>query len=335
MWGNTVGWVISGILGLGLSFMLYMVASPPSRTDPTGSAKFAIAYKPLALPAGADAAAAPGTKDCDAGEFYRKAIEDYQVTARAYERFKTDRMNGSEKDMSGIAYIVEGRNCRNGTIFAKELPKIVNYDNSEPPLEALQEIGEAACTFGKLYMNDKYAAEKSGGKLQPEKALALWEGTFVLGRHLYDERACWAEYIVGHGLMQTAGRNLADYYKSQNNSERADKIQTFLEDEGAQSTKMIEAFKLVGAIDENYAGVYAGDIYKIALSPTADKMFRAEALKHIGNYRFNSMTRGDQLAAKKVLKDMVEDNDIPANVKAAANAAHELTIQKHNMIGGS
>jgi hypothetical protein len=63
-------------------------------------------------------------------------------------------------------------------------------------------------------------------------------------------------------------------------------------------------------------------------------MFRVEALKHVGHYVYNSRNKGDQLAAHKVLARMIDDKKIPA-VQAAANAAHDLTLAKHNMVGGS
>jgi hypothetical protein len=334
MWGNLTGWIASLAVAAVLGGLLFYVAAPPSPTEPTNSKKLAVATKEIVLPISPDVVVTPGTKSCDAGEKYRKAIKDYQLTSDTYERFnKGGQMKIKEKDLSAIGDILAARDCKECNLFRTDPTKLVNYENTEPPVEALQDAGNIACTFGKLYTNEKY-----NPKLDPAKAFKLWEAAFVLGRHLYEERVAWSELVAGHGLMQTAGIDLHEYYLTYAkppDKAKAAKIQEFLDAEGSYALKLTEAFQIVGTIDENYGGKYAGDIFQIARSATADPMFRVEAIKHIGHYRFNAQTMGDQMGARKVLRKLVDDANLPANVKAAANAAHDLTIEKHRMVGGA
>ena len=102
---------------------------------------------------------------------------------------------------------------------------------------------------------------------------------------------------------------------------------------------MVKAFTLIGGVDENSVGQYAGDIFAIAAAKpgtpyaAADSMWRVEAIKHVGKYRFNALTNGDQLAARKVLSKMATDSTLSGPVKAAATAAHELTEEKYHAFG--
>ena len=210
-------------------------------------------------------------------------------------------------------------------MFSNDLSKVINYDNRHPAFEDLQDAGEICCSIGKLNLNDKY------GTVNPEHAVQLWDAAFELGRHMYEERLCWDEQFRGHGVMQTAAINLRDYYEGKKDP-RSETIAKFIGDENDYQLKITEAFKIIGSIDEGYAGKYAGDILAIAsgdkkgLYSAADPMFRVEALKHVGHYIYNSRSKGDQLASHKILARMIDDASLPPNVRTAANAAHDLHV---------
>src|SRR5262249_15836739 len=159
----------------------------------------------------------------------------------------------------------------------------------------LGEISTVCANLGLIY------AAKESKTPKPDQAVKLWEAVFIMGEHLYEERVCWAELISGHAYMQTGARNLAKFYRAKTDVTRAEAIQNFIDEETTYQNKMVEAFKIIGAIDEGYAGRYAGDVFKIARNPEADPMFRVEALKHIGHYRYNANSAGDQLQVRKTL----------------------------------
>ena len=200
---------------------------------------------------------------------------------------------------------------------------------NEPNVEALKQVGRICCTVGILF-NTHPEYDPHG---TPADAVKLWEAAFVLGERLYDERLTCIEMFAGHDVMQNAGHNLLNYYIDKKDIARSDAITHFVDEEGAYNVKLYQAAQIIMTTDENFGGRYAGDVFAIAGSSTADPVFRVEALKHIGNYRFNASTRGDQLAARKALTKILEDSSVNPAVKAAATAAHDLTLQKHNTYG--
>ena len=327
MWGNKSGWLISVAIAAAMGFILYVVARPPAPTPPTGAAVVSVAQKPITLPVSPASVLAPGTEDCDAGALYRQAIQKYLNDPHPYERFNN--RGGATKvkreEMPAIEDVVKATNCgKKFALFASKPGELVNYDNDEPSLFAIADVGDIACTVGLLCKHD--------GKL--DEAKKLWEAAFQLGERLYGERVSWKELEKGHALMQTAAKNLMDLAQDQGDRERRDTVENFMHAEGQYQIKLTDAYKIIGSPIEEYAGPYAGDIFAIAGNPQADRMWRVEAYKHIGHYKYNSKTKGDQLAAKKTLATVALDPPSDLAVKAAALAAHDLTIEKHNMVGG-
>lgn len=333
MWGNKTGWMISAVLALLMSSLLAWVALPPTPSAPTNAAVLSIVRGPIALPVSPDTVVPAGTEDCDAAVFYRKAIEDFQNNSDTYDRFKNNVMSVPIKKLIGLDEILKARDCKSFKLFSVHPADVVNYENTEPGLDALDEIGNVCCRVGLLYTNEKYNAHT-----RPDEARKLWEAAFVLGKRLYDERTDWKEFSIGLGLMSTAARSLDGYYRDlKTDPGTAEAIQKFLDEEGAYQSKLIDAWKIIGGIDENTLGQYAGDIFAMAKKDGAyanvDPMFRTEAVLHVGRYRFNSASTGDQLAARKTLTNMAEETDLPPNVKAAATAAHALTLSDFHKFG--
>lgn len=330
MWGNTTGWIIAAVIGAGMGFLLWLVASPPTPSLPTNATVFVVANKPISLPVPANTVVTEGTKDCNAGDLYLQAIADYDKKPLMYERFlggAADKI--TQQQMPAVDMILKARDCKDFTLFSRNPSQILNYDNTEPPLDDLHKLGTICVNLG-LIANLKKPP-------QGPQAVRLWEAAFVLGRHLYEERITFTELGEGHGLMQTAAINLQRYYVDRKDNTRAATIKNFLDEELAYQAKLNEAWKIIGGVDESYAGPYAGDIYVVALNSNADPMFRVEALKHIGHYRYNVRAdkKGDQLRVRKVLGKMSDDASLPPSVKEAVKAAKNLTLEKHNMVGGN
>lgn len=335
MWGNSTGWMISGVIAVAMGFLLGYVTIPPSPTAPTNAKVFAITQQPLTLPVSPDTVVPPGTADADAGVLYRKAIDDYLFATSTYERFKSEPGRFDVKKLTAVPFILRARDAKACVLFRKDPTELVNYENAEPPLDAIFDVGNICCTLGKLYTLETYNKQT-----RPEEARKLWEAAFVLGQHLYEERVSWLELSDGLGLMSAAGGNLLSYYKEINKDDaKADAIQKFLDGEHDFQNQVLEAIKIVDGIDENIVGQYAGDITAIAVAPkgtpygNADHMFRVEALKHVGHYRYNSISIGDQRGAMRSIQKVLDQGDADPTVKAAANAARDLTLAKHNAFG--
>ncbi|HWE02588.1 MAG TPA: hypothetical protein VG326_09285 [Tepidisphaeraceae bacterium] len=335
MFGNTTGWIISAVVGLLMTILLSMVVLPPTPTPPTYAAVFNVVQKPLAIPIDPSTVVPRGTEEGNAGALYRKAIADYELNPTPYDTFQEHIMKIDVKSLTAINYVLKARDCKTGSLFVAKPSDLINYDNAEPGLDAIDTVGKLCCTVGKLYINEKY-----NPKTRPQEALKLWEAAFVLGQHLYEERLTWDELGRGLGLMQTAAIDLQLYYTDiAKDPSKADGIQSFMNAEADYQGKLIAAVQLIEGVEESKVGQYAGDIFAIAAAKpgaaygSADPMWRVEAIKHVGKYRFNAQTNGDQLAARKVLSKMVEDPTLSPPVKAAATAAHDLTIEKYHAFG--
>jgi len=326
MWGNPLGWIISAGLSLALSFLLYIGAMPPKPTPPINAPVLDVARKPIALPVAPDTVVRLGAKPGDAGSLYRKAIEEYQANSDTYAKFSERPTSVSAKQLVVTDLILQARDLKDCTLFQNKLTEAINYDNAEPSLDAIQNAGSICCRLALLNINNKYQGHK------PDLALKLWEAAFVLGVHLYDERVSWLEMVDGHGLMAEAAGGLKKYYTEvKKDPKQVAAIDAFVSAEDAYQSSMNDAFKIIGGVDENYCGRYAGDIYAIAVNDKADPMFRVECIKHIGRYRYNSNSIGDQMAANRTLIKLLDD--AKATVKAAATAAHDLTIEKFHTFG--
>jgi hypothetical protein len=336
MFGNTTGWIISAGVGLLMTILLSMVVLPPTPTAPTNAAVLAIARTPLAIPVDPSTVVPRGTSDADAAVLYRQAIKEYLDNPVSYEKFnKTE--NRAKFDLTRLTaldFLIKARDCKTCNLFQKKPEELINYDNAQPALDALNDLGQMCCTVGMLY-DPKFKVHD-----KPEEARKLWEAAFILGQHFYEERLTWAELGDGLGLMQTAAINLQHYYTDiQKDQSKADDCQKFVSAEQDYQSKVVKAITLITGVDENAVGQYAGDFFAIAAAKpgttyaAADPMWRIEAIKHVGKYRFNAMTTGDQLAARKVLSNMVKDTSLSPPIKEAATAAHDLTEEKYHAFG--
>jgi hypothetical protein len=75
---------------------------------------------------------------------------------------------------------------------------------------------------------------------------------------------------------------------------------------------------------------HAGDVFHIARS-AKDRMWRVEAILKLGRMRYNAARLADQQAATRALEELSDDAD-PV-IRAAANAARNLTVQEYRMLG--
>jgi hypothetical protein len=348
MWGNRLGWMISGGIAVLWILALWKAALPPAPTDPINAPVLAVALKPIALPVPADTVAAPGTADGDAGKIYRDAIKEVAASRSAYERFHDEswtevthtpaKLAELEKKLKAVALILKARECKSGPIFGSNPTQLINYSNAEESLDDLRVAGETCTKLGTFY--------GLGEHRNPEKSFKLFEAAFLLGMQLYNERLTDRELQAGHTVLAEAAGWLGLYYKNdKKDPSRGSAIRGFVEAEREYTNKLAEAWHVLNYFDEEKpAGPqkqqrpmseYAGDIFKIAQSSEADPMFRVEALLHMGRYQYNCLTRGDQIYARKLLKKMADDSSLPGPVKAAATMARDLTEEDFYKLGGS
>ncbi|HSU68590.1 MAG TPA: hypothetical protein VLJ39_17045 [Tepidisphaeraceae bacterium] len=324
MWGNWQGWTISAVMLLFSGVLFWAMALPPHESAPAGL--IPLAYKPVALPVPADVVRPPGTKDCDASALYRDAITLYLQDPKPYEtpaKFPVSKL-------PAIAKVVEATDCARMDLFQTNPKQVINYDNQKPWIDALMAVGTATNTIGLL--------EKSQG--HDDEAMKYFDATFSLGRRMFDERMAWPEINKGLSLMTMATKEMTEIADKRKDGARVDVLQHFTQEGDNYHTKLQEDVAVrIGNPVESYGAKYSGDIYSIAKNPAVDRVWRVEAILHIGHYQWNvdSDHKGDQVWAKQELQALEKSID-PKNqdvaIKTAVKAAENLTLEQQRMTGG-
>lgn len=319
MWGNTPGWGISAVMVLATAGLLYYLSLPPRVSGPAGL--IPLAYKPVGLPADPASVLPPAVKDCDAGGLYRQAIELYLKNPNPYQ----DAVHQRPEDLAGVSLLLKARDCTQMRLFAMTPQEVINYNNEQPPLEALVKLGDAADTVGLGLKLDK----------KPREARQYFEAAFALGRHLYDERVCWHELAAGMSLMSESTQNLARLADEAGDGTRVDALRHFVDStvQYEQTLQEQVAAPLSNPVEQTYGGKYAGDVFAVANNTTVDRVWRVEAILHIGRYRYNVADghRGDQLAADHELQQLEQNTGLDPVLHAAIRAAQHLTLEQQRM----
>ena len=320
MWGNAKGWIISLILAVALGAALARSAVPYQTTAPTRDPALAIATSRISL-ATLPTSLVPADDPCDAGDNYRAALDAYLKNPAPYDTFRTHAELDRLGEIPAIDQIVGGTHCALMKFFQTHPADLVDYQTTHPQIDSLRKLGELTLAVGILYRIDaKY-----------DQSRKYLDAGFSLGSKLFQERLTFEEFGAGVGLMRSAVQAIAGVAKLQNNSVLTDQCEKLMKDLDALGQKSLEAYKIIGSIDENYSAKYAGDLIEIAQSYQADPMWRVEAVKHLGHYKFNSANRGDQLAARNLIEQLCKRRDIDPALTTAAIAARDLSIEQHHL----
>lgn len=319
MWGNAQGWGISAVMVLATAAMLYYLSLPPEVSKPAGL--IPLAYKPVELPVKADTVAGPGAKDCDAGPLYRQAVEAYLKDPKPYQ----DAIHSDPAALVGVRLVLQARDCGRMLLFGQSPKEVINYDNEHPPLDALMALGQATDVVGLGLKLDK----------KPQEAQKHFEAAFVLGHHLFEERVCWREMVDGLSLMTEAAQSLAKLSDDAGDASRVRELRRFSDATLQYEQKLQEevASPLANPVEQTYGGKYAGDVLDVASNPNVDRVWRVEAILHVGRYRLNVADghRGDQLAAEGRLRQLEQQTGPNIVLQTAINAAEHLTSEQQSM----
>jgi hypothetical protein len=316
MWGNLQGWLISVVLaGVILSPVAFLVKMSQAPA-PAGPALDAANLLPMKLPAEPDEVWTLFTEDSDAGKLYKQTIAAWNDAAEAacaqFIASPTDQIP------SPLQFLIDARHARRMTLFAADLPAVINYDSDHPDLEKLFAAGEWAYRAG-------LSLGQHGKQAQAEPLL---EAAFALGRQLYQERIVFDECEKGMELMADAAA--AECAVIPRGSELFDRLTDFqkaLDDYQQQRTAPI--WQAISSVDQQTIEQTAGDVLAFA-EQSQERMWRVEATLKLGRYRFDAARLGDQIAAKRALRGLSRDAD-PA-IAAAGQTGLNLTVETYRMI---
>lgn len=325
MFGNVRGWLISGAI-FAFTVLLIWKQGTMEPISPVSKAKvLAVAKEPPTTSVDPKSLVPPGTNDCDAGEKYRQAAMFYKQNRRKFDNYNKskDKAKDFENIREGIDLIVEGAGCARMNLFGKKVTEAVNYDNSKPYLEELQQLGRIAVEAGAS------RAMKPATAAEGRKYI---EAAFTLGRNLYEERVVFEEFRIGAEMMGNAAGILAKFVVKE--GEQFDKLNKLVQD-----TSIGEKYKVVwatisGIPEEGKTVAFPGDIFDLAQNGK-EPMWQTEAILKLGRLRWmRGVKYGDQKGAMRVLKQLADRTDLPPNAKAAAIAARDLDVEKFRTIGG-
>jgi tetratricopeptide (TPR) repeat protein len=321
MWGNALGWCISLAMvvgtAIGLVWLNDAVSTVSPRTRISLDGKLAGAIE---LPVPPVAVVPSISRNTDAADVYRKALEQYQQNPLAYEKFARSGLLGDLEDVAAIWTLVQASECIEARLFETDPAQIVNYHSERPPLDGLRTLGACARRAGQLLQREG----------RTEQAMQLYEAAFSLGEKLYRERLTWAQLDAGLTMMAEAATLIGELSAARGDTVRALACRQFND---ARKTYVAEQLlplqRILSSLDQTVIDRHAGDVFYFARH-CPERMWRVEAILKLGRYRFNAERVGDQRGATKLLKQLSQDAD-PV-IRAAADAALKLTAQEYRWL---
>lgn len=323
MLGNLRGWIISLAIALFFGVIIYTQGRPGTVSESTGQlVKLTAATK---LPTDPRPLVADGTEDCNAGDLYRQAIDDYMGNKGEYERvlrIQGPQFRQAAQQLKGVQLILDAARCSRMDLYASKPKEVANYERSRPGIEALQTVGQVV---------NRLAA--SMAKEDPTRATEYAEALFLLGRRLYEERVVFQEYTVGVDLMANAANTMAKQTLA-DDKPRAEQMSAFVKDvQSYTGENFTQLWTAISQIEETGKMLpWAGDIFDVATNPSVDPMWRTEAALKLGRMRYMASVRAaDQKGANRTLRQLADDPSAPLSVRTAAAAGRDLTVEKFRM----
>ncbi len=321
MWGNARGWAISGLIVLAMiGFVAYVQWSAHTITPRTQFSRDPSRNVPISLGVAPTLVAPAMTEPTDAGEIYRRTLEEMNKSPQTYSEFSRTGTPADMEDIPAIQLARQATPCITANIFRRNASQIVNLENRKPALAALDLLGKCMIRAGMLIEKDR-----------PAEAMDLYEATFSLGYKLFDERLTYAEMETGLNLMAAGAKSIELLAQSSGNAQRAESARRF---DAARKTLMndqlLPMLKVLSSVDQPTLEEHFGDVLYFARF-AKERVWRIEAIFALARYRFNAARIGDQTTAMQTLRELAEEDDDPI-VKLAAAAGRDMTIEQYRML---
>jgi hypothetical protein len=314
MIGNAPGWIVSAVIAVAGSFVLWLGSQPPAVSQPSGV--FPNLLSKVSLPVDPKSAApAPMTGDCDAGDKYRAAIAEFESNRPQYDKWYASANLAASARPHAVELVVEASDCSRMNLFRKAPSEVITYDAEPASMEAIERLGQMAVQRGMLLR-----------KTRPDEARKYLNAAFTLGYHLYNERLAFREFTAGVNLMVDSSKYLAEL---EGDPGRATLIQNFADSADKYKQEQLKLAGVINTTDGQILRRHGGDVFALARG-SPEPMWRTAAILAVGRMKYNTPVRGDQLAAPRELKAWSTDPD-PVT-RAAATAASNLTLEQYRML---
>jgi hypothetical protein len=330
MFGNSLGWSISGLLVVAMIGLLVGVQSIARPTPATGFSQRAEFSEELKLPISAGTVLGSRSGEAGVGSdgaaaLYGRAVEVYGGRPDAYLMFaKTGRVGGLADVEPALAILRDAAGLvgeLSPRLFAKEPKSVVGY-RADRRFEDLATLGRCAARAGLVQGN--------AGNWQA--AVGDLRAAFALGVMFYNERLTYYELSCGLELMARGTAHLAEAEEKVGDHFAAEAVRQF---DAARiryvNEHVLPVHDVLGAIDQSMIALNAGDVRVLAQRKMPERMWRVEAILKLGRYRFDAGRTADQRMAPRILRRIVQTEGDPV-VRAAAEAALGLTIEEYRTI---
>jgi hypothetical protein len=326
VFGNRLGWIISGAIVFAFTVLVFVVSDALQLTERTAfSSEEKLAALSIQL-----ASRSKGQGDSsDGGELYLQALAAFNDSTSACEDFAqkpVDQSSAQSANPSPVAKLpkafqllrVAGQKS-SAAIFSADPGRIINYQSDHPDLESLSQLGELANKAGLILLRIDN---------QPKEGRAFFLDANALGRAMYLERLNFDEYYKGLGLLTASLQCLAEC-EPEGSQQKKDFLWQIQILTNYDTEHVLPIYKVLASANQATIAQSAGDVFAFAMD-SRERMFRVEAILKLGRYRFDALRNADQLGAGRTIARLVNDSD-PV-IKTAANAAQELTIEQYRMI---
>jgi hypothetical protein len=309
MWGNRLGWGISGVILMMIAGAVYLLAESVAATPPTDLGRNPANLAALDVPMPPPDLFPEPADNTDAGDVYRQFIHVYESDPKAADDFQ--RASNASASIPAVPELAEvltrATTSKRMSLFATSPGEVINYDE-KPALDDLDQAVSSAARIALIV-----------GKKDPAKARPYLDGLMALGRHLARERVRYEELRIGLAAMEMAADNIASLQPTSARGQSAAAFSARIKDFRKQHIDPI--WPALGTIDKDKLEQHAGDIIVFAQS-SQERMWRIEALIAMGRFKLSTGV-GNQTAARRALHTLVNDPD--PRVAMAAVAARDVT----------
>jgi hypothetical protein len=323
MFGNTLGWIISAVITAVAAFGAYLLVLAGIPTAPTEFLQ--TVAKPLALMQSAGPFLKENDTSADAGALYRQAIQDYENQSQKYDAIQHESDYPKAKAMAaglpGLAKLVQASNARCIGIFAGDPGKIINFDDHPDDLQAIDGIAKTAGMLSTLAKFDKdYPTARDYARAE-----------LVLGLRLYQERLAYLELAEGETLIGNGIAALVNVDEAGPSSSAAAQADNAFKAQYLNETKEVQQpiVAVMFNIGDSSINANAGNMFAIATGSNYDRVWRVEAIHHLGRLQFNSDNKADQVKATRVLKELSNDPKEDAIIQLAAKQSRDMTESEY------
>jgi len=324
MFGNLLGWMISAVLVALALFVGSQILAVSQPTPPSGWVGQKV--KPLGLDDTAKAVIPPTTNTSDdAGDLYRQAAADYAANKQVYEAMSSAHSlaESNYESLTGLRDILKAADCRSMDLFRTKPQEVVGYETDVMVLFNLQKAAEAAELVAAL------AKAENQFDIARKYAQAVW----VLGYRLYQERAAFVELDTGESLLGAADHLLIELDEKQSMPDKLTAMKQFDDARLDQYKKVVEPVREIFAnLGPQNLIVHAGDFFQLAADPTADRVWRVEAIRRVGRLYYNTENIPDQHKCRKFLTRLAADPSDDAVIKAAATQARDMSEKDYQCL---